>query len=99
MERVYCFLKHPLLISENDIRCFNIDQSLQAVISDNNPSVEVVQIGGCKPASLKWNQGTQLWRNDWNDTLYDALTIVLTVLIGCTDGVNNLTVFQLVHLS
>ena len=42
---INCLLKHTFLITNDDIRCSQIQQSLQTVISVDNSSVQIVQVG------------------------------------------------------
>ena len=41
---VHGFLKHSLLVAQYDFRRLDLDESLQTVVPDDHPSVEVVQV-------------------------------------------------------
>src|SRR5690606_9891692 len=62
-QRVDSFLKHPLFVAEDHFGSFDIDQSLETVVADDNPAVQVVQVRRCKAAAIQRNERTQLGRN------------------------------------
>src|SRR5690606_8970368 len=65
---IHSFLKHSLFVSQDHLRSFDVDQTLQTIISDNNSSVKVIQIGSRKTTTIQRNQWTQFRWNNWNHT-------------------------------
>ena len=63
---IHCFLQHSLLVPDDDIRSAQLQKSLQAVVSVDDPSVQVIQVGGGKTAAVQLDHGTQIRRNDRN---------------------------------
>src|SRR5690606_12818386 len=69
-QRINRFLKHALLVANDDARGLELDQALQAVVTVDHTTVKVVQIRSRKAATIERNQRTQVWRND-RDNLED----------------------------
>ena len=65
-QRVYCFLQHALLVSHDNIRGAQFQQARQAVIPVDNPSVQVIQVGGGEPAAVQLHHGAQIRGNHRN---------------------------------
>jgi hypothetical protein len=51
-QRIDRFLQHALLVAHDDVGCAQLDQALQPIVAVNNTAVEVVEVGGSKPASI-----------------------------------------------
>src|SRR6185437_6473125 len=66
-ERVNGFLQHALFIAHDHIRSMQLHQLLQAVIAVDHPAIQVIEIGGRKPAAVQRNQRAKLRGNDGND--------------------------------
>tara|TARA_B100001115_G_C15794962_1_gene392463 strand:+ start:1030 stop:1221 length:192 start_codon:yes stop_codon:yes gene_type:complete len=56
-ESVNGLLKHPLFIVDDDVGRLKLEEILEAVVTVNDPTVEIVEITGREPAALKGNQG------------------------------------------
>ncbi len=63
-EGVGSFLKHSLLVSDDDLRRAQLDQSLETVVAVDHPAIEVVQVAGGKASPVELNHRPQIWRND-----------------------------------
>ena len=61
---IYSLLKHPFLISENDLWNFGIQKILQPIVPGDDPPVKVVEITGGKPSSLERHKGSKIGRNN-----------------------------------
>ena len=59
-QRIHSLLQHTLFVSDNDLRGAQLQQALQTVVSVNDPSVEVVQVGGGKSAAVQLDHGTDI---------------------------------------
>ena len=59
-------LEHTLLVAQNHIRSLDFNQFLEAVVADNHPAVQIVQVGGGETAAIEGNEGTQVGRGDGN---------------------------------
>src|SRR6516225_1878972 len=61
------FLEHPLFVADDDIRCLELKKIFEPVVPVDDPSIQIIEIRGGKPASFKRNQGTQIgWNNRKN---------------------------------
>ena len=61
------FLKHAFFIADDDVRRTQFKEAAQAVVSVDDPAIEVVQVRRCKTAAVKLDHGAQFRRNDRND--------------------------------
>ena len=57
-------LQHPLFVPDDDFWGFQLQQGLQAIVAVDHATIEIVQIGGRKAATFKWNERTQVRRNN-----------------------------------
>jgi hypothetical protein len=85
-ERIDRFLQHALLVAHDDVRRAKLEELLQAVVAIDDAAIEIVQIRGRKPASVQWNEGTKLGRNDWDD-VEDHPVGMMT---GLAEGIDDL---------
>ena len=69
-QRIHSLLQHTLLITQDDLRSLNINQSFQTIITDNHPTIQIIQIGSSETATIQRNQRTKL-RRDNGDHLHD----------------------------
>ena len=58
----------------------NLNEALQTVVTDDDTTIEVVQVGGSETATIQGNEGTQLRRSDGNDLHNHPLRTVDTLL-------------------
>ena len=65
-QRIDRFLKHALLVADDDVRRPQLDQALQAVVTVDDAAVEIVQIRRREPAAIERHQRAQLGRDDRN---------------------------------
>src|SRR5581483_4457028 len=63
---IHSFLQHALFVAHDYFRGVQVHQFLQAVVAVDHAPIQVVQIGGCKAATIERNERTQLRRNDRN---------------------------------
>ena len=70
------FLQHTTFVAQNDLWSSHIDQLFQAVVTIDDPTVKVVQIGGGKFPPLELNHRTQGRREDWDHIEDHILRIV-----------------------
>ena len=61
---VNCFLQHSFFVSNDDVRCAQIQQSFQTVVSVDNTSVQIIQVTGCKTAAVQLYHRTDVGRNN-----------------------------------
>ena len=62
-QRIDRFLKHALLVADDDVRRAQLDQPLQAVVAVDDAAIEVVQIGRGEAAAVERNERAQVRRN------------------------------------
>ena len=63
-ERIHRFLEHTFFVPDDDFRSSQFHQSLQTVISVDDSSVQVVQVGGGETAAVQLDHWTKVRRND-----------------------------------
>ena len=61
------FLKHALLVAHDDFRSFNLDETFQTVVADDNTTIELVDVGSGKTTTIQRHKGTQVGRDNRND--------------------------------
>ena len=59
-QRVNSLLKHTLLVAENHLGSFDFNESFQTVVTYDDTTVEVVEVGGGETAAVQWHERTQL---------------------------------------
>ena len=64
-QRVDCLLKHPLFVTNDDVRRFELEQVLQSIIAVDDATIKIVQIAGRETSAFQRNQWTQIRRNYW----------------------------------
>ena len=99
-ERVNSLLEHTFLVTENHLWSLDLDESFQTVVTDDDTTIEVVEVGSGETATVQRNQRTQLWRNDRND-LHDH-PLRLVHILGATESLHDLQTLQglgLAHLA
>ena len=52
-EGVDRLLEHPLFVADDDLRCGELYQPLEAVVAVDDPAVEVVEVAGREPAAVE----------------------------------------------
>ena len=71
-------MEHTLLVTEDDIRRFDLHESFETVITDDDATIEVVEVGCSETSTIEWYEGTELRRRH-GDSLEDhPLRTVLT---------------------
>ena len=65
-QRVNCFLKHTLLVTDNDFGSVNFNDLLQTVVSADDSSVKLVQVGRRETSAVQLNHRTNVRGNDGN---------------------------------
>ena len=59
-QRVNGFLQHAFFVAHDNVRCVQLEQALQAVVTVDNATVQVIQVGGGKTAAIQRYQRTQI---------------------------------------
>ncbi len=85
-QRVNRLLQHTLLVADNDIGSAKLQKSFQTIVSVDDSSVQIIQIGGCKPAAVQLHHRTQIRRNDRNHIHNHPLRLVA----GLAESLHNL---------
>jgi len=99
-KRVYGLLQHTLLVAENHLGGLDFHQSLQTVVTDDDATIEVIEVGGGETATIQRHQRTQLGRDDRNNLEDHPFGIVHGR--GATESLYNLKTLQslgLAHLA
>ena len=62
---IHSFLQHALFVTDDDIRSLEREEVLETVVTVDDATVKVVQIGSRKAATFKRNERTKVWWNNW----------------------------------
>ena len=65
-QAVHGFLQHTFFVAQNHLRSLDLDEFLQAVVTDDDATIEVVQVTGSEAAAIQRNQRAQVRRSDGN---------------------------------
>ena len=84
------FLKHSLLVSYDDVGRTELKQLLKAVITVDNTSVKVVQIGGGESAAVELHHGTDIGGDHGNNIQHHPFRAVA----GDTESIHYLKSFE-----
>ena len=85
-------LKHSLLVIDDDGRCPEVQEPLEAVVPVDDPAVQVIQVGGCETTAVQLHHGTQFRRDD-RDGVQDhgpGLVDPTSVLVPTVEGGDDL---------
>ena len=98
-ERIDRLLKHALLIAHDDLGSLDFDKAFQAVVADDDSTIELVDVGSGKTTTIQGHERTQVGRNDWNDVHDHPLgTIVHSTCMHGTlrlaEGFNDIQALQ-----
>ena len=64
-QRVNRLLQHALFVAQDDFRRLELEQPLEAVIPVDDPTIEIVQVGGRKAAAIERHERAQVGRKHW----------------------------------
>src|SRR5690606_17296369 len=67
-QRVNGLLEHALLVVDDDLGRAEVEKPLEPVVAVDDPTVQVVQVGGGEAATVELNHGTQV-RRDHRDAV------------------------------
>ena len=90
-QRVHGLLEHALLVVDDDVRCAEVEQALQAVVAVDDATVEVVQVAGREAATVELHHRAQVRRDDGNRLedhgarIVQASTLVVATVEGLHD--------------
>ena len=76
------FLQHTLFVTHDDVRCGQIKQALQTVVTVDHATIQVVEVGSRKTTAIQRNQRTQIWRQNWQNSQNHPLWQVAGALEG-----------------
>ena len=78
-QRVDGLLQHTLLVAEDDLRSLDFDQTLQAVVADDDAAVEVVQVRRSETSAVQRHQRAQFGRDHRDDAQHHPFGLVLAL--------------------
>ena len=61
-QRIDRFLQHALLVAHDDVRCIEVEQTLETVVAVDHAAVQIVEIRGREAATVQRHQRTQIRR-------------------------------------
>ena len=75
-ERVHGFLEHALFVANDDLRSVELHEALQTVVTVDDATIEIVQVGSRETAAVERNERTKFRRNDRNHFEHHPLRLV-----------------------
>ena len=84
-EGVHRLLKHALLVVDDNRRGVQVEQALESVVTVNHATVEVVQVGCGKAATVELHHGAQVGRNHGDDVQNHVRRVVAALEEGIDD--------------
>ena len=66
-KRVDGLLQHPLLVANNNLWSFQLQQTLQPIVAIDDPSIKVIQVGGREPSTIELDHWAKLGRKHRQD--------------------------------
>ena len=84
-QRIHRFLKHALLVADDDVRRAQFDQPLQAVVAVDDAAVKIVQVGRGETSAVERHQRAQIGRNDGHFRQHHPLGLVARIHEGFDD--------------
>ena len=91
-EAVDGLLEHALLIAQNDVGGFDLDETLETVVADEDAAIEVVEVGGGETSAVEGNEGTEFGRGDGDDLHDHPLGFV--AIFGCAERFDDLEALE-----
>ena len=90
-EGVDGLLEHSLLVADDDLRCLEVKQSLEAVVPVDDAAVQVVQVAGGEPSAVQLDHGAELGREHRQDRKHHPFGLVAALAeclhdAECLDG-------------
>ena len=76
-QRVHRLLQHPLLVADDDFRCVEIHQLLEAVVAVDDAPIEIVQIAGGEVAAVEQDERPEVRWDDRDALQHHPLGLVL----------------------
>ena len=72
----------------------NLHETLQAVVTYNDATIEIVQVGGSETTTIQGNEGTQFGRRHGDNLHNHPLRTVDTLLHTLAESLNDLQTLQ-----
>lgn len=66
-ESVDGFLEHALFITDDDVRSFENEKAIEAIIAVDDAAIEVVKVGSSESAAVELNHRAKFRRDNGND--------------------------------
>ena len=79
-------LQHSLLVAHDNVGCFELEHTLETVVSVNDTTVQIIQIRGGIAAAVEHDHRAQIRRNDRNHVHDHPCRLVA----GLEEGLNDL---------
>ncbi|MCY1220819.1 hypothetical protein D9M72_328490 [compost metagenome] len=76
------FLQHALFVAHDDVRSGQVEQALQTVVTVDDATIQIVQVGSREATAIQRNQRTQVRRQHRQDSQHHPLGVVAGVLEG-----------------
>ena len=86
------FLEHAFLIAQDDVGGFDLDETLETVVANEDATIEVVEVGGGETAAVEGNEGTEFGRGDGDDLHDHPLGFV--AIFGCAERFDHLQTLE-----
>ncbi|AKA27550.1 hypothetical protein PCL1606_61070 (plasmid) [Pseudomonas chlororaphis] len=76
------FLQHTLFVAHDDVRSGQIQQALQAVVTVDHSTIQIVEVGSREATAIQRDQWTQVWRQNRQNGQHHPLWQVAGTLEG-----------------
>ena len=83
---VHRFLKHTLLVHENDVWGVHVDELLKTGVTGDDTTVEVVEIARSEASAIELKHWAEIRWDDWDDVKDHPFWL----LFGITEGLDDL---------
>ena len=82
---VHRFLKHTLLVHENDVWSVHIDELLKTGVTGDDTTIEIVEVTRGETSTVKLKHWTEIRWDDWDDVKNHPFWL----LFGITEGLDD----------
>ncbi len=82
-------MKHPLFIPEDHFRSLDVDQALEAIVADDNATIEVIEVRRCEAAPFERYERTQIRRDDRDDIKDHPLRAIRLFCLACAECIKD----------
>ncbi|CAB4679722.1 unannotated protein [freshwater metagenome] len=85
-------MQHALFVVDDDLRCAEVEQSLEAIVAVDHATVEIVEVAGGETTTIELHHWAQFWWDHRHDIENHCLWIIdpTTAFVALVERRNNL---------